>query len=162
MRAGLANNIRNGVDLMSISDADFIRFYQEPLISLSIDPDSTIQFLVGFPQKGEEKVWYEQAIAALTRLGMSGLISCYDAEDDIRFVLRIMFSRREEDTWLNWLFSATDFGEELAKKFYWDDEVPYQRVVPGFREELGRIFDEHGVGLDIDLPYDELFMVEGD
>lgn len=147
---------------MNISDADFVRFYQGPLSSLAVEPDSSIEFLVGPLQKGEGEEWYKKSIAALTRLGMSGLISCYGPEDDIRLALREMYQGREDRMWVGCLFSATDSGEELAKKFLLDDEVPYQRVVPGFREELGRIFDEHGVGFGVDLPYDKLFSLKSD
>lgn len=50
-----------------------------------------------------------------------------------------------------------------GRKFNLEDEGElHSRLLPGFREELGRIFEEHGVGLDIDLPYDKLFSLESD
>ncbi|MBA5726378.1 hypothetical protein [Bombella favorum] len=147
---------------MNISDAEFINFYQESLGILAVEPDNSVKVLFGLPGVGEEEEWYKKSIAALTRLGMSGLISCYGPEDDIRLAVREMYRSREDRMWLGCLFSATDSGEELARKFRLDDEEPYQRVVPGFREELGRIFDEHGVGFGVDLPYDKLFSLKSD
>lgn len=51
----------------------------------------------------------------------------------------------------------------LAKKFHFDtDKDSARRVILGFRQELGHIFDEHGVGFNVDLPYEKLFSIESD
>lgn len=52
----------------------------------------------------------------------------------------------------------------LVNKFHLDTDKDSARgVIFGFRQELGDIFDEDGVGFDVDLsPYDKLFSIGGD
>lgn len=149
---------------MSISDSDFVNFYQKPIATLSADGDDHMYFMVGYPEEGKMEEWYEKAIAALTRLGVSGLICCYDVEGDIAIALEDMFCNRRDNIWYRYLFNLTEFGTEVARKFHLDtDEENYWRVAfPDFREELERIFDEHGVGLDTDLPYAKLLSLDSD
>lgn len=148
---------------MPVSDVDFLRFYQEPMSMLSAEGDSHIHFIAGYPNENEEREWYEKAMAALTRLGVSGLIYCYDIEDDIVPTLNLMFHKRNEDVWPSCIFNPTESGMRLAEKFHLDtDKDSARRVIFGFRQELGHIFDKHGVGFGVDLPYDKLLSIGSD
>lgn len=80
----------------------------------------------------------------MNRLGLFGLIFCYDLEGDISLLLRKMYRGREFRLWEGCLFSATDFGEELVGKF----PLAYgEWVSPGFRDGLEFVFNEYGVRL---------------
>lgn len=147
-------------EIMTISDDDFMHFYQYPISMLVIEGDSHMYGMAGGPEGGDE--WYEKAIAALTRIGLSGLMYCWE-EGDLTPALRDMFIDRSDDNWGSYIFNPTEACMELGRKFNLEDEGElHSRLLLGFREELGRIFEEHGVGLDIDLPYDKLFSLESD
>ena len=58
-------------------------------------------------------------------------------------------------------------GEHLARNFliYLNEENRPQVInntCEEFRKELGRIFDEHGVGFDVDLSYDKLLSLDSE
>lgn len=102
-------------------------------------------------------------MTALTRLGVSGLIYCYDIEDDIVPTLNLISHKRSEYVWLGCIFNPTESGMRLVNKFHLDTDKDSARgMIFGFRQELGDIFDEDGVGFDVDLPYDKLFSIGGD
>lgn len=157
---------------MSVTDIEFAWFYQDCIGYLLEGEDSSMPFMggrhVSYRVGCTEEEWYEKAIAALTRLGISGLICCRCDQDnvhDIRVVLRELFLDRSSMTWDGCYFELTESGEKLAKEFHLeeeDEESLLSRVLPGFREELGRIFDGHGVGFDVDLPYDKLLSLKSD
>lgn len=76
---------------------------------------------------------------------------------------RELFFDRSSITWDGCYFKLTESGENELKKFYLGDEEDLEsRVLLEIREELRRIFDEYGVGLDIDLSHDKLFAIESD
>lgn len=141
---------------MSVPDVDFIKFYQDPMTYLVSGGNSCMPFLASYRYGKEEKEWYEKVIGALTRLGLSGLIYCWDVGEDIRPTLEDMFHNRNEDIWRSYIFNPTEFGVKLVKKFHLEDQDHCKGVVWGFRKELGRIFDESDVGFDVDLPYNKL------
>ncbi len=153
---------------MSISDADFFAFYQNFLAVIVAEGDGDMPFTANyFGVNVVEEVWYGKAMAALTRLGISGLIYHGEVGSDIRTVLKEMFLYRNEETWLSCYFIPTVAGEKLAKKFLISfDKKNRPQVINNicekFREELGRIFDEHGVGFDMDLPYDKLLSLDSE
>lgn len=155
---------------MTISDDDFFLFYQNFLALVVAEEDCAIDMHFAasfFCSKDDDDVWYEKAVAALTRLGISGLI-CHDKfEHDIRPLLKYMFLNREDNIWLACYFNPTEAGVRLAKKLliYFNEENR-PRIITDlceeFREELGRIFEEYGVGFDVELPYGELLSIKND
>ena len=113
-----------------------------------------------------DEIWFEKAMAALNRLGFSGLIYYREVGFDIRIVLRKLFLHIHERNWLNYYFIPTVLGEILAMKYlvYFDERNKPQvinNIDEDFRKDLERIFDEHGVGFDVDLSYEKLLSLDG-
>lgn len=76
-----------------------------------------------------------------------------------------MFLDKSEENWLNFYFIPTVLGKGLAVKYliYLDEENDQQvinNICEEFRKDLERIFDEHGVGFDVDLPYGNLLSLD--
>lgn len=76
-----------------------------------------------------------------------------------------MFLDKSEENWLNCYFIPTVLGKGLAVKYLisLDEENDPQvinNICEEFRKDLERIFDEHGVGFDVDLPYDNLLSLD--
>ena len=152
---------------MTISDDEFIWFYQGCIMDLLIGGDYSMPSVGGLHASYRigctEKEWYEKAMAFLTRMGISGVIHFWHTRDDIRIVLKELFLDRSRMTWDGYYFELTEYGEKLAKKFRFDEEEDVEtRVFPDYREELERILNEHGVGFDVDLPYDKLLSLDGE
>lgn len=153
---------------MIVSDDDFFIFYQNFLATLVTEGDGDVMFTTNyFSENEEEGVWHEKVLAALIRLGVSGLIYCGEVESEFRFYLKRMFLNRDEDTWFAHFFIPTEAGVELAEKFliYFNEENRLRvitNICEEFREELERIFDGHGVGFDVDLPYDRLLSLDSE
>lgn len=152
---------------MSISDDDFLKFYQFFLEDIVVDGDGDIFFMNYYVRDMDEDELYEKAIAALTRLGVSGLIYRRNTEYDIRSFLKYMFLNRDEEIWLDCFFIPNETSVRLVKKYliYFNEENHLKVVTDvceEFRAELRRIFDEHGVGFDVDLPYDKLLSLDSE
>lgn len=152
---------------MNISDNDFLKFYQFFLERIVVDGDGDIFFMNYYVYDMDADALYEKAIAALTRFGVSGLINQCSTECDIRSFLKYMFLNRDEEIWLDCFFIPNETSVKLVEKYLISfDEENHLKVVSDiceeFRAELRRIFDEHGVGFDVDLPYDELLSLDSD
>lgn len=152
---------------MGISDDDFLNFYQFFLEDIVVDGDGDIFFMNYYVRDMDEDELYEKAIAALTRLGVSGLIYRRNTEYDIRSFLKYMFLNRNEEIWLDCFFIPNETSVKLVEKYliYFDEENHLKVVTDiceEFRAELRRIFDEHGVGFDVDLLYDELLSLDSE
>lgn len=151
---------------MSISNGDFFLFYQRFLALVVAEGECDMHFAANyFCSDDEDDIWYEKAIAALTRLGISGLICCDEIEYDVRPFLKNLFLNRNDNTWIYRFFIPTKTAEKLAVRFLiYCDEENRPRILTviceEFRKELGRIFDEHGVGFDVDLPYEKLLSLD--
>ena len=77
-----------------------------------------------------------------------------------------MFLDKSEENWLNCYFIPTVLGKSLAMKYlvYFNKENKPQvinNICEEFRKDLERIFDEYGVGFDVELPYDKLLSLDG-
>lgn len=158
---------------MSVSNDDFLKLYQYFLTRVVIDGDGDIFFMNYYWYDMDEDELYEKAMAALTRFGASGLVyrrilgrnvKC-NIDYDIMNFLKYMFLNKDERIWMDCFFVPTESAVKLVEKFliYFDEENHLKSVTDiceEFREELGRIFDEHGVGFDVDLPYDKLLSLD--
>ena len=158
---------------MSVSDDVFLRFYQKFLESIVIDGDGDIFFTNYYSYDMDEDELYEKAIAALTRFGASGLIyrrvlgrniEC-SIDYDIMNFLKYMFLNKNERIWMDCFFVPTESAVNMVEKFLisFDEENRLKvlaDVCEEFRKELGRIFDEHGVGFDVELSYDNLLSLD--
>lgn len=139
---------------MSITDKGFIHFYQNVLSYLSVEDDDCMYFLAGWPEGPDDRQWYQDALDALTRLGLSGLVEC---GKDIHTSLTDLSSAQGDNleaTWFHYYFDITPKAKELLS--FWtlpNRSDTGDTPVPGFREALSRIFDEAGVGFDMELPY---------
>lgn len=136
---------------MTISDDDFIHFYQNALLFLWREGPEYILWIAGWPDNEQDITWYNKTLAAIARMDFSGLItSTVDTKD----VMNILTKTTDEDIWMQYNFELTDFGKELAEQFGIPEATEeIKHAIPGFRETLSRIFDEHGVGFDVELPY---------
>lgn len=151
---------------MTLSDAEFVSQYQHPLAILHAGDEETPYFLIGNDSAFYTLPWYPKALDAITRLVQTGLIQFAGGGNEknfsilctsptaLEYRLAAQNSRPDEVYIGDWdcvLFAATSAGNAMAEKY--GLRADFSKIVPGFREELTRIFDEHGVGFDAELPY---------
>lgn len=138
-------------NIMSLSDEDFINFYQDTLRYLWEVESDYVLWLTGSPKGRHDVNWYNKSLDALTRMELSNLIT---SENNSHDMLTRLANTTDIDIWIQYIFDLTSAGRDFMQQFEIADDLDENpRLIPGFREALIRIFDEHGVGFDVELPY---------
>ncbi|GBQ08952.1 hypothetical protein [Saccharibacter floricola] len=132
-------------------DKDFIYFYQNPLLFMKDEGEDFMFALAGWPNGEDDLDWYSKALDSIVRLEISGLITSENKTED---VLNSLAHTTNQTEWMCYLFDLTSTGRNLLKQLHIPDHARDKHyLLPGLREALSRIFDEHGVGFDAELPY---------
>lgn len=146
-----------------LSDAELVQFYQYPLEWLGIEGGDPIYHLIPESDDGYTPDWYCKAMAAIYRMSRSGMLwfgdrvnaeSClnklFESSQTVKPPYDVNFL---VDGWVGTLLESTAAGKTFIRAFNIDPDDTTPPLAPGFREALSRIFDEHGVGFDVELPY---------
>ena len=132
---------------MSVTDKYSIQFYQNVLSYLNVEDDECMYFLAGWPDGPDDRQWYQNALDALSRLGLSGLVECGKDIHTSLTDLSLAQGDNLKDTWFHYYFDITPKAKKLLS--FWtlpNESDAGDTSAPGFRGALSRIFDEYGFG----------------